>query len=107
LMQGRLPASVTARRKKGFGVPIGSWLRKPKRPLCEDTLSSVKIKASGTFDHAYVEKLKQEHFSGQADHRKKLWTLLVFMLWHDRWSAARPQPEQGWNLAAPRSERRA
>jgi asparagine synthase (glutamine-hydrolysing) len=107
LMQGRLPASVTARRKKGFGVPIGSWLRKQMRPLCEDTLSSVKIKASGIFDHANVEKLKQEHFSGQADHRKKLWTLLVFMLWHDRWSAARPQPEQGWNLAAPRSERRA
>ncbi len=107
LMHGRLPASVTARRKKGFGVPIGRWQRQEMRPLCEDTLSSAKIKAGGIFDHVYVERLKQEHFTGRADHRKKLWTLLVFMLWHDRWSSARPQSEPARMPAAAGSERRA
>jgi asparagine synthase (glutamine-hydrolysing) len=85
LMRDRLPRSVTARRKKGFGVPIGQWLRREMRPLCEDTLSPASIRASGIFDSAEVERLKREHFSGAADHRKKLWTLLTFMLWHERW----------------------
>lgn len=85
LMRGRLPHSVTARRKKGFGVPIGQWLRREMRPLCEDTLSPARIRAGGIFDSAEVERLKREHFSGAADHRKRLWTLLTFMLWHDRW----------------------
>jgi len=102
-----LPAGVTARRKKGFGVPIGRWLRQEMRPLCEDTLSPAKIKAGGIFDHVYVERLKQEHFTGRADHRKKLWTLLIFMLWHDRWSSARPQSEPARMPAGAGSERRA
>jgi len=85
LMRDRLPRSVTARRKKGFGVPIGQWLRREMRPLCEDTLSPASIRATGIFESAEVERLKREHFSGAADHRKKLWTLLTFMLWHERW----------------------
>ena len=49
LMQGSLPASVTARRKKGFGVPIGAGCASEMRPLCEDTLSPAKIKAERHF----------------------------------------------------------
>jgi asparagine synthase (glutamine-hydrolysing) len=85
LMRRKLPPSVTERKKKGFGVPIGRWLQRELKPLCEDVLSASNITRSGIFNAAYVEKLKQEHFSGVADHRKKLWSLMVFMLWHDRW----------------------
>jgi asparagine synthase (glutamine-hydrolysing) len=55
------------------------------KPLCQRLLSKSNIAKSAIFDTGYVENLKREHFSGAVDHRKKLWTLMVFMLWHDRW----------------------
>ncbi len=100
LMKGRLPPSVTSRRKKGFGVPIGQWLRGEMRTLCEDTLSPARIKAGGVFDSPTVERLKQEHFAGKADHRKKLWTLLMFVLWQDRWQAGLSRPASAAHAAA-------
>ena len=100
LMKGRLPASVTGRRKKGFGVPIGKWLRGEMRQLCEDTLSPARIKTGGIFDPVTVERLKQEHFAGKADHRKKLWTLLMFVLWQDRWQAGLSRPADRAHAAA-------
>jgi hypothetical protein len=30
-----------------------------------------------------------EHMSGRRDHRKPLWTLLAFQLWHRRWAEGR------------------
>jgi asparagine synthase (glutamine-hydrolysing) len=99
-MKGRLPASVTGRRKKGFGVPIGQWLRGEMRQVCEDTLSPARIKTGGIFDPVTVERLKQEHFAGKADHRKKLWTLLMFVLWQDRWQAGLSTPADRAHAAA-------
>ena len=87
LMRGKLPPSVTERKKKGFGVPLGRWLQRELKPLCEELLSASNIGRSSIFNYAYVERLKQQHFSGSHDHRKKLWTLMVFMLWHERWCA--------------------
>jgi len=87
LMRGKLPPSVTERKKKGFGVPLGRWLQRELKPLCEELLSASNIGRSRIFNYAYVERLKQQHFSSSHDHRKKLWTLMVFMLWHERWCA--------------------
>jgi asparagine synthase (glutamine-hydrolysing) len=85
LMTGKLPTSVTGRRKKGFAVPVGKWLQRELKPLCQEVLSRSAIEGTGIFRSDCVERLKQEHFAGAADHRKKLWTLMMFMLWHERW----------------------
>jgi asparagine synthase (glutamine-hydrolysing) len=36
---------------------------------------------------AEVSRRVGEHLAGVRDHRKPLWTLLMFQLWHDRWLA--------------------
>ncbi len=81
-----LPREIVARRKQGFSVPIAGWMRKELRPLVEETLSEDKLKRQGVFNAAFVRRLLQEHFSGSADHRKTLWTVLCFQLWYDRWA---------------------
>lgn len=89
VMRGKLPDAIINRPKKGFGIPLSSWLRGPLRPLCEELLSAKTIRRDGLFDAAYVERLKQEHFAKRANHRKLLWTLMVFQLWHRSLSGSR------------------
>ncbi|MDA1142423.1 MAG: asparagine synthase-related protein [Planctomycetota bacterium] len=48
-------------------------------------LSDNRLKREGFFEPTYVKQLLDEHMAGYRDHRKLLWTLLVFELWHEHW----------------------
>ena len=78
-----LPDFVTRRGKKGFGVPVAEWIKGSLRPLARDLLSPERIRRSGLFDPEYVTRLMDEHERGFANHRKPLWTLLMFELWQE------------------------
>ena len=78
-----LPPFVARRGKKGFGVPVAEWLKGRLRPLARDLLSPERIRKAGLFNADYVTRLQDEHERGQANHRKLLWTLLMFELWHE------------------------
>jgi asparagine synthase (glutamine-hydrolysing) len=80
-----LPHNIVYRQKRGFTVPIASWLRNELRPLVAETLEEGKLKRQGLFNSAYIQQMIREHSTAQADHRKALWTLLCFQLWYDRW----------------------
>jgi asparagine synthase (glutamine-hydrolysing) len=84
VMRGKLPDEIIDRPKKGFGIPLSQWLRHELRPLCEELLSADRIAREGYFNADYVEALKREHFTGRANHRKLLWTLMVFQMWLGR-----------------------
>jgi asparagine synthase (glutamine-hydrolysing) len=90
-----LPSAITGRRKKGFNMPVARWLAGPLRDLVEDTLSESRLHADGLFEPRAVRRLLDEHYAQRADHRKMLWTLLVFQLWYDhlRRSPAPASPE--------------
>ncbi len=78
-----LPPFVTRRGKKGFGVPVAEWLKFKLRPLARDLLSPERVRRAGVFNPEYVSRLQDEHERGVANHRKLLWTLLMFELWHE------------------------
>jgi asparagine synthase (glutamine-hydrolysing) len=80
-MRERLPKFVAARPKKGFGMPVAKWVKGELRPLVRDTFSPERIQRRGLFNPAYIGQLLDEHESGRADHRKLIWTLLMFELW--------------------------
>ena len=79
-MQGRLPAPILARRKMGFPVPVGSWLRGPWRPLLSEYVTGPRARARGFFDATAVERLVSEHVRG-VNHAERLWALLTFEIW--------------------------
>ena len=79
-MQGRLPAPILERRKMGFPVPVGSWLRGPWRPLLSEYLSGSRARARGFFEASAVERLVGEHIRG-VNHGERLWALLTFEIW--------------------------
>jgi asparagine synthase (glutamine-hydrolysing) len=78
-----VPPFVTRRGKKGFGVPVAEWLKGKLRPLARDLLSPERVRRAGVFDPEFVTRLQDEHERGAANHRKLLWTLLMFELWHE------------------------
>jgi asparagine synthase (glutamine-hydrolysing) len=82
-IENDLPSFVTRRGKKGFGVPVAEWLKGKLRPLARDLLSPDRVRKAGVFNAEYVTKLQDEHERGVANHRKLLWTLLMFELWHE------------------------
>jgi len=84
-MAGRLPEGITGRAKKGFGIPVAEWLKTDLREQLQDELSPERVRRQGLFDPAVVERLVSEHLAGRRDHRKQLWTLFMFQLWHRRW----------------------
>jgi len=80
-MKGKLPNEIIFRKKKGFGIPLARWLKNELKDLCEETLSEERTKEAGFFNYDFIKQLKEEHFSGRKDNRKKLWTLMVFEFW--------------------------
>jgi asparagine synthase (glutamine-hydrolysing) len=84
-MAGLLPSEIVNRPKKGFNVPVGYWIEGSLRELVRDQLAPDKLRREGFFEPAYVEKLLREHADGVRDHRKLLWTLLVFELWQEKY----------------------
>ena len=77
-----LPPSALARPKQGFAVPVGVWFRGELRELCTDVLQSGRARQRGYFDPRYVDRLIDDHLSGQRAHNMRLWQLLIFELWH-------------------------
>ena len=89
-----VPPHVLDRRKLGFPVPIRLWL---KDVMYDWARQIVTESATGhLIEKAYVLALLDEHRRGQADRSRKIWTVLVFMLWHAIYVEQRldPRPEK-------------
>jgi asparagine synthase (glutamine-hydrolysing) len=76
-----VPPHVLNRPKLGFPVPIRHWLR--AGPLLEWAHETIDASATDyLIDRAAVRRMLDEHRCGTADHSRRLWTVLIFMLWH-------------------------
>ncbi|MGV0776209.1 asparagine synthase (glutamine-hydrolyzing) [Mycolicibacterium elephantis] len=76
-----VPAHVLNRPKLGFPVPIRHWLR--AGDLLDWAHATVGSSQAGELiDLAAVRTMLDEHRSGTSDHSRRLWTVLIFLLWH-------------------------
>lgn len=85
LMAGKIPPRIIRRKKKGFGAPVSRWLKNELRPLAEDALLSARVAQDGFFNPRFVRALLDDHLASRADNGEKLWTLLQFQIWRERW----------------------
>ncbi len=80
-----LPEEILTRPKKGFGTPLGPWLRGP----CAGLLQDLDTRLESVCNPAVVQRVCREHREGSADHRRRLWSLLVLSRWwHGPWGPA-------------------
>jgi asparagine synthase (glutamine-hydrolysing) len=79
--KGLLPGAILSRRKMGFGVPVGRWMRGELRPLLEGVLLSPDVARRGLFRPDAVRDLVRAHVAGAKDNTFRLWALFWLELW--------------------------
>ena len=80
-----LPEEILHRKKIGFDIPLGVWIRNELGEFVRDVLSPDNLKKHGCFNAAYVGRILDEHMSGAHNHRQLLWPLIIFQHWYDRY----------------------
>jgi asparagine synthase (glutamine-hydrolysing) len=76
-----VPKELIERPKRGFAVPIDSWLRGPLRTWAEELLDESRLRREGFFNPAPIRKMWEQHQSGRLDRQYHLWDILMFQGW--------------------------
>lgn len=83
-----LPEGLLNRPKKGFGVPIQRWFKNELKEYFQYYLDEQRLIKSGILEPAPIKELLTRYLSGTQESVQKLWYLLMFQMWSEKW--------QGW-----------
>jgi asparagine synthase (glutamine-hydrolysing) len=98
-LDGIVPPHVLHRRKLGFPVPIRHWLRAEMHEWARVIVADSG--AGHLVDLAAVGRMLDAHRTGPVDHSRRLWAVLVFLLWHGIFVEQRIRPVVPVPAASP------
>ena len=81
----RLPEWSLGLPKKGFEMPVASWLREDLKPLINKISEKKNLEQLGIIDTGIIDNWKLNLFNRRRDTSWQLWTLLVY----DQWSRSK------------------
>jgi asparagine synthase (glutamine-hydrolysing) len=81
-VKGLVPDRILSRRKMGFPVPFGTWMKGAWQDVARDVLLDSRSRQRGIVDPVSVERLISSHASGEADGADALWSLMNLELWY-------------------------
>jgi asparagine synthase (glutamine-hydrolysing) len=76
-----LPAAILNRKKRGFGTPMGAWLKDDLAGLLQKLLSPAAIQNRGLFHYPTVQELIRLHDANRIDGSDPLLALLNLEIW--------------------------
>ena len=76
------PSGFLDKSKKGFGVPVGDWLRGSLKDELTEYIATPFLKQQDIFVVEYVRKLVTEHLDGKVDNTFKVWSFYCFQKWY-------------------------
>ncbi len=76
-----LPHEILYRKKRGFGAPMGAWIREELAPMMSSVLAKDRVEARGLLDWPTIEQTVQAHESRREDHTDHLLALMNLELW--------------------------
>lgn len=80
-----LPKAMMNRPKMGFSPPVTEWFRAELKDYFMEYLSHERLTSEGLFNADEVVKMRDEYLVGKNVSVKKLWYILMFELWYERW----------------------
>lgn len=81
LLDSKGGKAYTQRRKEGFGLPLGGWLRDGKMPLIRRYLEAPDAVLYRYVPHEQIMALLQQHRRGTHDYSQELWSVLTLSAW--------------------------
>lgn len=85
VMKEKLPPATLSKRKHGFAVPVGKWLKSDLRYMMLEAFGKKKIEREGIFDYTYVSNIVEEFLGGRVSREREIWSLFMFEKWLERW----------------------
>ena len=76
-----LPEDILHRKKRGFGTPMGAWLKRELAPMLHQLLSPKSVEARGLFNPAEISRLIADHENSRVDGTDQLLALLNLEVW--------------------------
>ncbi len=89
-LKGVVPDLVLTRPKRGFGTPMGTWLRTDLRPMVSGLLAEERLGRDGLFNVDFVKGLLAAHYVGVEDFTESIVALLTFEAWRERFQVKLP-----------------
>jgi asparagine synthase (glutamine-hydrolysing) len=80
-MEKYLSNDILYRKKHGFNVPFGEWVKNELKDYINEILSEKNIKDSGIFNYSYICKIIELHRSGKYDYSNQIYMILMFEIW--------------------------
>jgi asparagine synthase (glutamine-hydrolysing) len=79
-----LPDEILRRKKVGFDTPVDGWFRGEINSVVKEQLLDDGSACRSYLQPAVVARMIREHESGRHDHKRILFSLLTFELWHQQ-----------------------
>lgn len=76
------PENFLNKQKKGFGVPVGDWLREDLKKELQQYADIVFLNKQSIFNAHYIHKVVNDHIEGRIDNTFKVWTFYCFQKWY-------------------------
>jgi asparagine synthase (glutamine-hydrolysing) len=76
------PKNFLNKSKKGFGVPVGDWLRSELRIELLSYIDKGFITKQNIFDFEAISKLVLNHLHSRVDNTFRVWTFFCFQKWY-------------------------
>ena len=66
-------------------ISLDKWLNEALRPLLLHHLEIQNVKADGHFNPIEIERIKRAFLNGKREYTQKIWYLLMYFMWKERW----------------------
>jgi asparagine synthase (glutamine-hydrolysing) len=80
-----VPPKMLDRQKMGFGIPISNWLQNDLKPFVDMYFDEQFIEKQNIFNNDEMQKIKRSFYHGKIERAEKIWFLLMFQMWYDKW----------------------
>jgi len=86
ILYKHIPQALVDKPKAGFQVPLQEWLQSDLKHLVEKYLDRDKMDDE-IFDVEEIERIKKELFLGNHIEVNKVWFILMYEMWKEKWFA--------------------
>jgi asparagine synthase (glutamine-hydrolysing) len=80
-----VPRQLIDRPKKPFIAPLSVWFLDKLKDFFIEYLDTRRLRTEGYLNFEPIMKMRDQFLSGKSINHQKLWNILVFEMWYEKW----------------------